>query len=240
MPVVWRVPAGRTPPRRAPALVQILETTVARCAYDRASGGFSGSGGANAPRPLAADAIILATGFDHVDALIPGRTGTASFPWSPRAKRWSGGCAGRARSLRRPRGGEGRLIQCGLEGLHGQGYCSQACCRCRAAGAPAQSAQPRAAGVGVQDGHPKRRAAISPPLAGRRKRRHPLRGRPPAAGAPPEAPAPRRSSMTTSSAGRPRKIRPGGAVRRCSPARTHHKVRRLGHQPRRYGLCGGR
>lgn len=121
--------AGRLP------LVQILlETTVARCAYDRASGGFSVSlAGANAPEtPLAADAVILATGFDHVDAHTKGPYGYGILPMVTTGEEME-------RRLRRE--GQGAydglgaarvaFIQCvGSRDEHvGRGYCSQVCCR---------------------------------------------------------------------------------------------------------------
>ena len=110
----------------------LLDTTVAR--YDRGNGGFSLSlSGAGVPEgPLAADAVILATGFDHVDARNKGPYGYGILPMvttgeeMERRLRLEGQGAydglGAARVA---------FIQCvGSRDEHmGRGYCSQVCCR---------------------------------------------------------------------------------------------------------------
>ena len=117
---------------RLPLVQTLLETTVAR--YDRTNGGFSVSlSGANAPESsLAADAVILATGFDHVDAHTKGPYGYGILPMvttgeeMERRLRLEGQGAydglGAARVA---------FIQCvGSRDEHvGRGYCSQVCCR---------------------------------------------------------------------------------------------------------------
>ena len=114
-------------------LVQILlETTVAR--FDRTNGGFSVSlSGANAPQdPIVADAVVVATGFDHVDAHTKGPYGYGILPMvttgeeMERRLRLEGQGAydglGAARVA---------FVQCvGSRDEHaGRGYCSQVCCR---------------------------------------------------------------------------------------------------------------
>lgn len=117
---------------RLPLVQILLETTVARC--DRTNGGFSVSlSGANAPQaPITADAVILATGFDHVDAHTKGPYGYGILPMvttgeeMERRLRLEGQGAydglGAARVA---------FIQCvGSRDEHvGRGYCSQVCCR---------------------------------------------------------------------------------------------------------------
>jgi len=115
-----------------PLVRVLLDTTVVR--YERSNGGFSLSlsGAGASAKPLTADAVILATGFDHVDAHTKGPYGHGILPMvitgeeMERRLRTEGQGAydglGAARVA---------FIQCvGSRDEHaGRGYCSQVCCR---------------------------------------------------------------------------------------------------------------
>jgi len=120
--------------RQAQGIRIITEATVTR--VDRVNGGFcfevDGPGSLPGAPPLHADALVLATGFDHIDARVKGPYGYGILPAVTTGEEMEkrlkvegqgayDGCSPRHVAF----------IQCvGSRDEHaGRGYCSQVCCR---------------------------------------------------------------------------------------------------------------
>lgn len=108
-----------------------LDTTVTR--VHRADGGFSLSlSSAEGDRALTADAIILATGFDHVDAHTKGPYGYGVLPAVITGEEMERRIVEAGRDAYQGMGlKDVAFVQCvGSRDEHvGRGYCSQVCCR---------------------------------------------------------------------------------------------------------------
>jgi heterodisulfide reductase subunit A2 len=119
---------------RRSALVEILtQTTVSR--MQRENGGFLlrlRANGAADEREVQADAVVLATGFDHVDAHTKGPYGYGILPGVTTGQEMEQRLCDEGQAAYDDQGLERvAFIQCvGSRDEHvGRGYCSQVCCR---------------------------------------------------------------------------------------------------------------
>ena len=119
---------------RRSSLVEILtQTTVSR--MQRENGGFLlrlRANGAAEEREVQADAVVLATGFDHVDAHTKGPYGYGILPGVTTGQEMEQRLCDEGQAAYDGQGLERvAFIQCvGSRDEHvGRGYCSQVCCR---------------------------------------------------------------------------------------------------------------